>query len=144
MEKILIAINGKDEAWEALSHACSLAGRIPAQISVLLVQATVAPAIHQYKTEETEEFRKRLELLLEAAKAEGIAINFFITEGDYEDEVISFIKANKISLFIHETHVSNGIREKKRKAADKEPAAALSRLRHRIPCRMEVVVPKND
>jgi nucleotide-binding universal stress UspA family protein len=142
MEKILVAINGREEAWEALSHACSLAGRIHAQLSLLLVQ-TPEPALPPYEIEETGEFRKRLALKIEAAKAEGIAINFFITEGNYEDEVIGFINANRISLFIFETRGSNGARDRKKRAADKEPAAVLGRLRHKIPCRMEVVVPKN-
>lgn len=144
MEKILVAINDKEEAWEALSHACSLAERICARVSVLLVRPVARPVPPPYEIEETEEYRKRLELQVESAKAEGIAINFFITEGNYEDEVISFINANGISLFIHETRAGHGPRGKRIKAANMKPAAILGRLRHKIPCRMEVVVPKKN
>lgn len=135
MEKILVALNGRDEAWGALAHACSLAKRIPARISVLLVMESQAVPLEGQPPIES---RNRLELLMAAAEAEGIAISFFITEGRYEDEVINFVNANKITLFIHETT------EKTTRAANKEPTAALRRLRHKIPCRMEVVVPRND
>ena len=134
MEKILVALNGRDESWGALAHACSLAKRISARISVLLVVESKAAPLEGSTPIES---RSRLELLMAAAEAEGIAISFFITEGRYEDEVINFVHANKITLFIHETT------EKMTRAANREPAAALRRLRNKIPCRMEVVVQKN-
>jgi transposase len=83
-----------------------------------------------------DEIRKKLELLLEAAKAEGISVNYYVTEGTYDDEVISFINNNKITLLVYET-LDGDIRP-----ANRECAASLRTLRHRVACTIEVVAPK--
>jgi nucleotide-binding universal stress UspA family protein len=134
MEKILVAIDGKHGAWEALSHACSLAKRIHVQLNVLLVippsQARLSPA----ETDAENHVKKRLELLIEAAQSENITINYFIAEGNYDDEVINFVNHNKITLLVHETP------EGEARAIGN--AVSLGSLRHRIACKMEVVAPK--
>jgi nucleotide-binding universal stress UspA family protein len=136
MEKILVAIDGRHGAWEALSHACSLARRIHVQLNVLLVIPLDKAGLSHAAAEVEEHIKKRLELLIEAAKAEGIVINYFITEGNYDDEVISFVNHNKITLLVHETH------EGETRPASREMAETLRSLRHRIACTMEIVAPK--
>ncbi len=136
MEKILVAIDGKHGAWEALSHACSLAKRIDVQLNVLLVIPSNRARLTRAETEVEDEIKKRLELLIEAAKAEGITINYFIAEGNYDDEVISFINHNKITLLVHETLDGDT------RPANKELTASFRSLRHRTPCVIEVVAPR--
>lgn len=135
MEKILVAVDGKRGAWEALSHACSLAQRIAVKLNVLLV---VTPDIHRLSHSEKEaenQIRIKLELLIEAAKVEGIQINYFIAEGIYENEVIQFVNNNKISLLVY------GANDGDARAANKD-LDFLCSLRHRIACPVEVVSPK--
>ncbi len=133
-----MAIDGKHGAWEALSHACSLAKRIHVQLNVLLVISLTRGHHSQVETDTEDHIKKRLELLIEAAKSEGITINYFIAEGNYDDEVINFINHNKITLLVHETPESNT------RPASNERAASLRSLRHRIACKMEVVAPKKS
>lgn len=135
MEKILVAVDGKRGAWEALSHACSLAKRIAVKLNILLV---ATPDIHRLSHSEKEaekQIRIKLELLIEAAKVEGIQINYFITEGIYENEVIQFVNNNKISLLVY------GSNDGDMRAASKD-LEFLRSLRHRIACTVEVVSPK--
>jgi nucleotide-binding universal stress UspA family protein len=136
MKKILVAIDGKHAAWEALSHACSLAKRIDIQLNVLLVNPPDRTPLSRTAIEATDEIRKKLELLIEAAKREGIMVNYYITEGAYDDEVIGFINNHKIKLLVYETL------EGDTRTVSKESAASLRTLRHRVACTIEVVVPK--
>ena len=136
MKKILVAINGRNAAWGALSHACSLAKRIDVQLNVLLVNPPDRRHLSGSEIEVNDEIREKLELLLEAAKAEGISVNYYVTEGTYDDEVISFINNNKITLLVYET-LEGDIRP-----ANRECAASLRTLRHRVACTIEVVAPK--
>lgn len=137
MEKLLVAIDGRRGAWEALSHACSLAKRIQVDLNVLLVIAPVRRNLPQTEREVEEEVKKRLALLIETAKAEGITINYFLTEGNYEDEVINFVNNHKIALLVLETIDGDA------RSASKE-TASIRALRHRLTCKMEVVAPMKN
>ncbi len=137
MEKILVAIDSRHGAWEALSHACSLAKRIDATLNILLVVPLNRRRISCHAKEVEEAIRKKLELLIEAAKAEGVQINYFITEGEYAQEVISFVNNNKISLLIHEAD------DKKARSTDKELLFVRS-FRHKISCTVEIVFTKKN
>lgn len=133
-----MAIDGKHGAWEALSHACSLAKRMHVQLNVLFVVAPTNAHLSHAEADAEDHMKKRLGLLLQAAKSEGISINYFIAEGNYDDEVITFINHNKITLLVHETP------EGDTRPASKEPAPSVRSLQHRIACKMEVVAPKKS
>jgi nucleotide-binding universal stress UspA family protein len=137
MDKILVAIDGRHSGWEALSHACSLAQRIHVDLNVLLVIAPDRRNLPQAVREVEEAVKKRLALLIETAKAEGITINYFLTEGTYEDEVINFVNNHKIALLVLE-HIDGDAR-----SASKD-SASLRALRHRLTCKMEVVAPMKN
>ncbi len=135
MEKILVAIDSRRGAWEALSHACSLAGRIDAVVNVLLVSPPHSTRPSAESREVEEAIKKRLLLLIEAAQARGVKIHYFITEGGYEQEVITFINKYKISLFIYEADAG------KIRPGGKDQAYSSS-LPHRISCTVERVFTK--
>nr|WP_321464420.1 universal stress protein [uncultured Desulfobulbus sp.] len=134
MEKILVAIDARHGAWAALSHACSLAKRMEVELNVLLITPLSTGRTGALQNELDSVVKKRLQLLLETAKTEGITVNYFMTEGSYEDEVIDFVNHHKIALLVHET------RGKDARSAAKE-AIALRALRHRLHCKVEVVAP---
>jgi len=128
-------MNHKNGAWEALSHACFLAKRIPAQINVLFVET---PTNGKNKTVEKalqDEIRKRLAMHIEQFKSEGIVINLFMTEGSYENEIIRFARHNRITLILHEAREEDG-------RSMGLLSAPLRSLRHRLACRVEIVSPK--
>ena len=72
---------------------------------------------------------------IEAAKAEGILINYFIAEGRYEKEVINFVNHNKISLLVHEVNYGDA------RSANRD-LLFLRSLRHRVACTVEIVSTK--
>ncbi len=133
MEKILVAIDNRHRAWEALSHACSLVKRIDAELYVLLV---LSPEHKDRALADIEtEIKKRLELVIEKAKSENIIINFYLVEGNYEQEIMTFIEHNKITLLTHEAN-------EKDKDARIRDTRFLRCLRSQLSCAVEIVVPK--
>jgi len=137
MDKILVAMDGRRGAWEALSHASSLAKRIQVDLNVLLVIAPDRDNLPQTERDVEETVKKRLALLIETAKAEGVTINYFLTEGNYEDEVINFVNHHKIALLVLETIDGDA------RSVSKD-SASLRALRHRLTCKMEVVAPMKN
>ncbi len=135
MENILVAIDGRHAAWEALSRAGSLATRVQVQLSVLLVSPSPALTLSHAELQLETTVRERLELMLEAMKAEGVRINYFVTEGSYEEEVIAFVLNNRVTLLVYEA-TDGDVR-----CFDRE-SPSLGAIRHRIACRVEVVAPK--
>jgi K+-sensing histidine kinase KdpD len=131
MERVLVSMNSRQGAWEALSRAISLAQRIDARIYALLVLPQATP-IGSMAERHAAGIRERLELLIEAAKSENIHIDYFISEGKYEEEVIRFIDQNKITLLVVESP------EGENRANDRE-SHIIDSLRHRTTCRMEVI-----
>jgi nucleotide-binding universal stress UspA family protein len=133
MERILVSMKPPHGAWEAWSRAISLARRIDAKVYALLVLPPAAVVASDPK--DPSSVRNRLELLIELAKSEGIRIEYFISEGNYEDEVIQFVGHNKITLLVAEStgrenrHTDRGL-------------AAIRKILHRIPCRVELVSPR--
>jgi K+-sensing histidine kinase KdpD len=127
MERVLVSMNVRQGAWEALSRAISLARRIDARIYALLVlpsPATGGGIVDQ----KASGVKERLELLIEAAKSENIRIDYFISEGKYEQEVIRFIDQNKITLLVVESP-----------EGDQRELHPIESFRHRTTCRVEVI-----
>jgi len=135
MEKILVAIDSRRTSWEAVYHACSLAKRIHVQLNVLMVLPTGPQQGFDIEAESGK--RRRIELLVESAKAEGVTVNFFIAEGSYEDEVISFINRNNITMLVLQQDDGSGPNTSRE-------LTTLRSLQHRITCKMEIVAPRKE
>lgn len=127
MERVLVSMNGRHGAWEALSRAISLARRIDARVYALLVLPPPAGA-GGIVEQNASGVKERLELLIEAAKSENIHIDYFISEGKYEEEVIRFIDQNRITLLVVESP-----------EGEHRESHPIDSLRHRTSCRMEVI-----
>lgn len=137
MERILVSMSARQGAWEAWSRAISLAKRIDAKVYALLVVAPPAPAKGGAREQDGGGVRKRLDLLIELAKSEGIPIDYFISEGKYEDEVIQFVDQNKITLLVAE------LPDAELRRTDGGDAA-IHKIRHRVRCRVELVSPRKS
>lgn len=134
MERILVCMKGRQGAWEALSHSVFLAKRIGAAIYVLRVlpaRTGENPADRALE----EAVRVRLERQIESAKAEGVRIDHFVAEGDFEEEAIRFAEHNRISLFVAEPCDGES-------RCPESEAQSLQKIRHRIACRVELVSPR--
>ncbi|MDY0040894.1 MAG: universal stress protein [Desulforhabdus sp.] len=135
MERILVSMSSRQGAWEAWSRAISLAKRIDAKVYALLVQPPHAPGRGGRREHEEAGVQKRLELLIELAKSEGIPIDYFISDGKFEDEVVQFADLNKITLLVAEFPDGDH-----RHPAREE--VAIHKIRHRVRCRVELVSPR--
>jgi len=136
MEHVLVGIDRQHDAWEAFARACFLAKRIDAKLHVLLVLSPASEGLSHGHPEREATVRQRLELLVEAAKSDGLQINYFITEGHYEEEIIRFVNHYRITLLVLE------LPDGDMKSAEKG-SVSLHAIRHRISCKVELVAPKN-
>ena len=134
MERILVIMNAQHYTWEALGRAVSLAKRIKARVFVLRVFS------HEEKEAGVEQYTKisverRLENIIQTARSDSVTIEYFVTEGNFEEEVVCFIEHNKISLLVvepgsWETNISE------------KGWGFIQEIMYRISCRVEVVSPK--
>lgn len=138
MERILVGIDPESASYWAGMHALNLARRINATVSFLLVLEAEAQGTTQSggKKEAEPSVRKRLDPLIEEARSEGIVVDYYVSHGEYENELISFIQENKVTMLVlgspaeQEAHMASF-------------TAFLEKIRHRVDCRIEIVHEKN-
>lgn len=136
MERILVSMGVGSGAWEAWNRAILLARRIGsgARVYALLV-IPAGDGSSVCSDTDISMVRERFELQIELAKSEGIHIDYFITEGNYEEEVVRFAESNRITLLVLEST------EGGRRNNAKGNMASLRTIIHRILCRVELVTP---
>ncbi len=136
MEKILVSMDCRSGCWGALSRAVSLSGRIEAKVYALLV--TPPPVIvagADKSGPSCEAMLERLEHLVQAARSDGVQIECFVSEGDYEEEVIRFVERKRVTLVIVEwPDEKDPVSERK--------LVQIRAIQHRISCRVELVSPR--
>ncbi|RLB85630.1 MAG: hypothetical protein DRH15_03160 [Deltaproteobacteria bacterium] len=131
MERILVALDpGKTSIWTAV-HGLNLARRINARVHILMVSKGsgaegVEKQIFSYLKEEVEG-------LIEEARSEGISVDLYVAYGAYDEEVVKFIKDNRISLLVLGAPLpSKGISSTKF-------FDVAEKIRRRVECRIEIV-----
>ncbi len=135
MERILVSMNCQRGAWGAWSRAISLTRRIDARLYALLVLPPTCKTGRTGEERASNGVKERLELQIELAKSEGIRIDYFISEGSYEEEVIRFVEQNRITLLVAEPPEE----ETRHSERELSPIRSIGR---RIRCRMELVSPR--
>jgi nucleotide-binding universal stress UspA family protein len=138
MEKILVGLDVGQSGLEGVKRAIQLATRIDARVSILLVSNPQAyPSQHEVFQDLERSLRQRLEMLIQEGRAQGVEANFFMTQGDYLEEVIKFIHENESTLVVF------GLPRAGSRAAE-EFDQWLTGIRHRISCRIELVHEKES
>ena len=138
MERILVGLDVRQSNLEGVHRAIQLAARIDAKVSVLLVSSLVNPSAPQEILQEFENaVRKRLELLIEKGRADGVEVEFYMTQGNYREEVVRFTQQNPITLLVL------ALPKAGQQAVD-EFHEWLAGMRHRINCRIELVQEKGS
>lgn len=127
MERLLVVIDGRNPAWEALQHALCLAGRVAMRVQVLFV---VPPGDAGAKA--MEGHRHRLDLAVQDAGSRGVGLDYFVAEGALDREVIDFVARRHISLL-----VAGPVPEERGAEAE-----ALMRIVNAVDCRVEFVSQK--
>lgn len=133
MEKILVAIDPVRTNFYAGIHALNLVKRIKAKVLFLLVFPPPTKEIKRpFEEEIAVSVKRRLESLIEEARSDGIAVDYYLVYGDYENEIVNFIQENRITILVIESPGEQGHLSEAFKFF-------LEKMRHRIDCRIEVV-----
>jgi Universal stress protein family len=137
MEKILVVMGPARPQLSAGIHALNLARRINAKVLFLLVFPSPSKSVKTAEKKNEAAVKKSAQALIEEARSDGIAVDYYLTHGDYESELVSFVQEQKITLLIVEFPAGQG---------DSMEASKdfLEKLRHRINCRIEVVNDKTE
>jgi nucleotide-binding universal stress UspA family protein len=138
MVNILAAMDPAETHFNAGVHAINLAKRIKAKVLFLLVyppnsRRTARSAGHPAEAA----VDKRLAPLIEEARADDITVEYYVAYGHFENELVSFVRKNKISLLVLESLPE-------RDALHGGGKALLDKIRHRIDCLIEVVNEKSE
>jgi nucleotide-binding universal stress UspA family protein len=133
MEKILVGLYpGKTSLWAAV-HALNLSKRINARLFFLLVIDPESKGSDQSLMRHAEvSMKSNLETLIEEGISDGTPVNYYITYGQYDNELVKFVKENKITMLVVGSPTPRDER-----FDDFEDL--LEKIRHRIDCRVEVV-----
>jgi len=133
MEKILVGLYpGKTSLWAAV-HALNLSKRINARLYFLLVIDPSGKGSDESLMRHIEaSMKSSLESLIEEGISEGIPVDYYITYGQYDNELVKFVKENKITMLVVGSPTPQDGRFE-----DFEDL--LEKIRHRINCRIEVV-----
>lgn len=136
MEKILVGLYpGKTSLWAAV-HALNLSKRINARLYFLLVIDPAAKGSDENLMRQVEtSMRSSLESLIEEGISDGIPVDYYITYGQYDNELVKFVRENKVTMLVVGSPVPQDGRFE-----DFEDL--LEKIRHRIDCRIEVVQEK--
>jgi nucleotide-binding universal stress UspA family protein len=137
MERILVSMTPRHGAFAALTRAISLAKRISAKVHVLFVNPPPEGEARNAPPMAEADDRRRLRLMVQQAQEEGVGIEHFVTEGNYEEEVIRFARDRKITLLVSESADGEG-------RTSERDAQSLRRILHGISCRVELVTPRKD
>lgn len=133
MEKILVGLYpGKTSLWAAV-HALNLSTRIKSRLFFLLV---IDPS-EKGKDERVmcpmaASMKSSLDSLVEEGISDGIPVDYYITYGQYDNELVKFVKENRISILVIGFPPCQ-------QGRFKDFDNLLEKIRHRIDCRIEVV-----
>ena len=137
MEKILVAMDPARPNHFAGVHALNLARRISARVLFLIVFPSSSEQSQAPEKKKAEEaVKKKVEALIEEARLDGIAVDYYLVYGEYEREVVNFARENQVTLLVIEPSLGPG-------SSAEATNAILDKLRHSINCRIEVVNEKN-
>lgn len=148
MEHILVSMDIRQEAVSpfpllnqdetsgflaAVYRAIHLAERIKANVHLLLVwyqEPTSSPVDAFTGLEDAA--KKHLELMIEKARSNGVSVHYYISKGNFEDEVIRFVAEKKITLLILGLPYGNS-------ESSVEFNKALYAIRQNVRCAIELV-----
>ncbi|MEJ2155403.1 MAG: universal stress protein [Desulfobacteraceae bacterium] len=138
MEKILVGIDSKTTRLLSVLYALNLAKRMDVKISILLVIEPAATSVEsEAAAQGASTIRKQLEKSILEGRSDGTPIDFFVTYGSFKEELIKFIKEEKISLLVVDSPFPD------RKVASEKLPALFGEIKLRTHCRIEVVHKKD-
>lgn len=129
MERILVSLDSMDPGLGAGLHAINLAKRIQAQVYVLSVSGRAAGA----GDGPASGGGGPIDLLIDQARREGLAVNYYMADGPFESETVKLIQEKGITILVVGPPSKGG------ETAMREFRGALDNIRLRVDCHIEVV-----
>ncbi|MBW2023405.1 MAG: universal stress protein [Deltaproteobacteria bacterium] len=131
MEKILVALDPEKTSVWTVVHGLNLARRIHAKLFILIVSGcTVSEGLEKPLPVRLKE---EVESLIEEARSEGISVELYIASGAFDEEVVKFIRDNKVTLLVL------GVPPSCKKGASTKFFDFVEKIRRRVDCRIEIV-----
>ncbi len=140
MERILVITDNRFYPWNALARAVALGKRINAGVFILKVLCSADEDSNVVEQDMKTSAGRRLENIIQAARADSVRIEYLVTKGDFEEEVIRFVEGNKICILV----VEQGSLEIKMSGSQGKGSRALQDIFYRISCKVELVSPKKS
>ena len=134
MERILVSMDSAVYGQEAVRRGIALAKRIAAELNILVVLPPDSSGARSGTLPEL--MKNRLDLVRRWAQEEGLSLGCYVTVGRYEQEVVRFVRDHRITLMVTESSFGE--------SRANERDHVIEAIRHRIPCRLELVSPKKQ
>ena len=135
--RVLVAIDGSDDAQKALDCALSICQALDADLTVLAVEGKL-PAyaaslgeVDEVKREKDEFFNRVLDAARRSAEARGVSIRTDLVLGHSADVIVHYAAAHAHDLIVvaHHAHLLGGM----------ILGSTADRVAHRAPCPVMVV-----
>ncbi len=138
MYKILVAVETSQPGVSAAVYALNLAQRIQAQISFLLFDQTEGDGSSAVsKKKKRLLYQQQLQsIIVEMSPKTETPVNFYVTNGQYETELVDFVLHNNISLLIVDFPTAN------HQADTNQFLEKLMSIKQQINCRIMIVSKK--
>ena len=137
MERILVSINSQEVPTGAVYRAIHLAIRIKAAVYILQISNLGRDSPGKEARRQFDSTAKEmLDSMIELARSEGVTVNRYVTQGDYMEEVVKFVKQENITLLVL------GFPEKGSKARWDFSKSTLEGILKRVDCAVELVQQK--
>jgi len=134
MESILVGMDGSEATVWAAIHAVNLAKRMNVRVSILLIlQPEMDRNRKNWHKPDESTARRQVEAFIDESRSEGVVLDYYITRGTYEDEILRFIQENATSLLVL------GFPQDTGKNGQDRLAGFLKTIRNKTDCRIEVV-----
>ena len=123
MERILVVMKPAQTNRLAGIHALNLARRIRAKVFFLLIFPSSSGRSESTVGAEGEAaLKKGVEGLIDEARSDGIAVDYYTAYGDYESELVSFVQDKKVTLLVVESEPGGGRPEPGSQGTPGQPA----------------------
>jgi nucleotide-binding universal stress UspA family protein len=138
MKRILVALEtGESQLWPAV-HAINLAKRMGGRVTVLRILPIDRSGENLSQQHRSQgPFQERLDTFIEQERSQGVSVEYHIANGNYEDELVNFIREAKVDILV--LAAPHLLRRGRR-----QRESSISSIRHRVNCRIELVYEKPE
>ena len=106
-QKIMVALGSDNMDLKSVHYALAAADRMKAQVFILKVNQPNEPINNKHAWIE-----EAMRDLINSARQAGITVSYHVADGDFEDEILSMVRAEGIDLVVlgeNEVHLNHSL-----------------------------------